>query len=309
MDLVLLFLMQIFAVFAKHNEWYCQEADQKYQICRKCKTLVEDCDKVAPKHCKCENLKFDKNDGSFELFGGPETCQTDDPFCYVSENSNCDDAEYSSVNDRLDNIWLSPPDVYYSYDACKASIQDDNIGNEKVLQNTKIVGDQVREVLDNNDLGETLEFWFEGETYQSCQQECRKRAGLCGAWSFDTVEEVCYIHTVDSCCGQFGKRVQNSEWISGYSCHQCWSTMEGTECPCPLEDRNVIPVIAFGSGGRSPLHATSSGSLTIQIVQGGTNKCKCIKKRTRRNRIRCKKPICNPDGCNDRRKCRLGYKK
>ena len=50
-----------------------------------------------------------------------------------------------------------------------------DIGNEKVLQNTKIVGDQVREVLDNNDLGETLEFWFEGETYQSCQQECRKR--------------------------------------------------------------------------------------------------------------------------------------
>ena len=67
MDLVLLFLMQIFAVFAKHNEWYCQEADQKYQICRKCKTLVENCDKVAPKDCKCENLKFDKNDGSCKL--------------------------------------------------------------------------------------------------------------------------------------------------------------------------------------------------------------------------------------------------
>ena len=58
MDLVLLFLMQIFAVFAKHNEWYCQEADQKYQICRKCKTLDENCEEVAPKDCKCENLKF-----------------------------------------------------------------------------------------------------------------------------------------------------------------------------------------------------------------------------------------------------------
>ena len=67
MDLVLLFLMQVFAVFAKHNEWYCQEADQKYQICRKCKTLGENCDKVAPKNCKCENLKFDKNDGSCKL--------------------------------------------------------------------------------------------------------------------------------------------------------------------------------------------------------------------------------------------------
>ena len=47
-------------------------------------------------------------------------------FQTTAENSNCDDAEYSSVNDRLDNIWLSPPDVYYSYDACKASIQDDS---------------------------------------------------------------------------------------------------------------------------------------------------------------------------------------
>ena len=43
----------------------------------------------------------------------------------TAENSNCDDAEYSSVNDRLDNIWLNS-DVYYSYDACEASIQDDS---------------------------------------------------------------------------------------------------------------------------------------------------------------------------------------
>ena len=64
--------MQIFAVFAKHNEWYCQEADQKYQICRKCKTLGENCDKVAPKNCKCENLKFDKNDRSCKLESIPK---------------------------------------------------------------------------------------------------------------------------------------------------------------------------------------------------------------------------------------------
>ena len=83
---------------------------------------------------------------------------------------------------------------------------------------------------------------------------------MCGAWSFDTVEEVCYIHTVDSCCGQFGKRVKDSEWISGYACYKCWSTLEGTECPCPVEERNVIHAIAFGSGGRSPLHATASVS-------------------------------------------------
>ena len=93
---------------------------------------------------------------------------------------------------------------------------------------------------------------------------------MCGAWSFDTVEEVCYIHTVDSCCGQFGKRVQDSEWISGYACHQCWSTLEGTECPCPVEERNVIPVTstAFTAGGRSPFHETSSVSkLNTEMIQ------------------------------------------
>ena len=98
---------------------------------------------------------------------------------------------------------------------------------------------------------------------------------MCGAWSFDTVEEVCYIHTVDSCCGQFGKRVQDSEWISGYACHRCWSTLEGTECPCPVEERNVLPVIstAFNSGGRSPFHETSSVSkLNTEMIQSKKSK-------------------------------------
>jgi hypothetical protein len=34
---------------------------------------------------------------------------------------------------------------------------------------------------------------------------------VCGAWSYDNFEGVCYLHTVDSCCGQLGKR----ETISG----------------------------------------------------------------------------------------------
>jgi hypothetical protein len=58
------------------------------------------------------------------MVGGPETCQTDDAFCYVTENSSCDDAEYSSVNERLENIWLNP-EVYYSYKACDSGNQDD----------------------------------------------------------------------------------------------------------------------------------------------------------------------------------------
>ena len=49
--------------------------------------------------------------------------------CYLyflaAEDSNCDDAEYSSVNDRFNNVWLNP-EVYYSYDACDAKSQDDS---------------------------------------------------------------------------------------------------------------------------------------------------------------------------------------
>ena len=33
---------------------------------------------------------------------------------------------------------------------------------------------------------------------------------MCGAWSYDNFEGVCYLHTVNSCCGQFGKRKNNT---------------------------------------------------------------------------------------------------
>ena len=43
----------------------------------------------------------------------------------AAENSNCDDSEYSSVNDRLNRIWFNP-EIYYSYEACDAGSQDDS---------------------------------------------------------------------------------------------------------------------------------------------------------------------------------------
>ena len=68
------------------------------------------------------------------------------------------------------------------------------------------------------------------------------RSGICGAWSFDTFEGECFLHTAYSCCGQFDKRQQNSNFISGYTCNKCWSTRN--ECPCgrknPLPDE-LIP--------------------------------------------------------------------
>ena len=65
---LLLGLMLVCAVFAKHDEWYCKMDSDKYQICRKCKTLEEDCDYEAPDNCKCENLKFANTDCKLDFF-------------------------------------------------------------------------------------------------------------------------------------------------------------------------------------------------------------------------------------------------
>jgi len=232
--LFILGLMFVSAVFSKHDEWYCKVREDKYEICRKCKTLDEDCDEEAPADCKCENLKFANVTGDYEMVGGPETCQTDDPFCYVTENSSCDDAEYSSVNDRLENIWLNP-EVYYSYKACDSGNQDDNTGNEKTLRNVKIIGNSYDQVYP--------------DTIEECREACKSRIGECGSWSFDSSEEICYLHTVDSCCGQFGKRERNSSFTSGYTCQYCWSTKANTDCPCSLKERSEKPRTRHASGG------------------------------------------------------------
>jgi len=230
---LILGLMLVCSVFAKHDEWYCRVAEDKYEICRKCKTLDEKCDEEPPPDCKCENLKFANND--YEMVGGPKTCQTKDKFCYVSEDSSCDDKEYSSVNNRFENIWLNP-EVYYSSDACKAKSQDDNTGNEESLEGVKITGDN-----------EDLEFYF--ETSADCKKACSSRKGQCGSWSFDKNEGICYLHSVDSCCGQFGKRERNSGFTSGYTCQYCWSTKANTDCPCSIKDRSQRSEIAHSSGG------------------------------------------------------------
>ena len=66
---------------------------------------------------------------------------------------------------------------------------------------------------------------------------CINRVGICGAWSFDTFEGECFLHTAYSCCGQFDKREEDSNFISGYTCNKCWSTRN--ECPCGR--RNPLP--------------------------------------------------------------------
>ena len=72
------------------------------------------------------------------------------------------------------------------------------------------------------------------------------RCGICGAWSFNEAELKCYLHNADSCCGQKGKREENSEWTSGYACSKCWSTEAGTECHCSLKQRQQGPLGCAG---------------------------------------------------------------
>ena len=79
----------------------------------------------------------------------------------------------------------------------------------------------------------------------------KTRPGLCGAWSFDNAEGKCYLHTVDACCGQFGKQEANPDWISGYVCPHCWSTKGETDCPCTINERTVVPKTANGAGGNA----------------------------------------------------------
>ena len=80
----------------------------------------------------------------------------------------------------------------------------------------------------------------------------KNRIGLCGAWSFDNSEGKCYLHTIDGCCGQYGKREVNSDWISGYVCRQCWSTLRGTDCPCSIRDRAWRPKTKHGADETPP---------------------------------------------------------
>ena len=81
------------------------------------------------------------------------------------------------------------------------------------------------------------------------------------------------MHTVNTCCGQFGKRENNSNFISGYKCKVCWSTKDGTDCPCPVSER-ILPDpgdIGF-STGKTSFHVTGQVSTVSKNKHGAPNK-------------------------------------
>ena len=44
----------------------------------------------------------------------------------LAENTDCEDAEYSTTNERYEFMWLNS-EVYYSYDACNSSKIDSKV--------------------------------------------------------------------------------------------------------------------------------------------------------------------------------------
>jgi len=118
------------------------------------------------------------------------------------------------------------------------------------------------------------------------------------------------MHTVDSCCGQFGKREDNSNFISGYVCRNCWSTKAKTECPCGLEKRTEKPGTAHSSGANHPKHNAATAELLVFLTKGNRDVCECESRRFRKG-CRCVQPQCSSDNlgsdgkCPDRRRCRI----
>ena len=60
------------------------------------------------------------------------------------------------------------------------------------------------------------------------------RCDKCGAWSYDKLEGICYIHSVNACCAQKTKQIDDYNFVSGYRCPRCSSTKD--KCPCSLAE-------------------------------------------------------------------------
>jgi len=302
------------------------------KVCRRCNETNLDCDGTSDPQdkCRCEDIQLkDPTKDKGEFFGGWETCDTLG-WCFVKYQVNegpgtCpdqDDEWYSGSDDfspadkgsrgTKSYIWLNEQDwegLSQSSEACKGTKK--NTGNEPTLEGIRIKGDRLKNVLLDGTLDEN-ELVYYVESSEDCREECNSRPGTCGAWSFDKENLECFMHTVESCCGQFGKRETNPNFISGYVCRDCWSTKAETDCPCGLGKRTEKPGTAHSSGANHPLHQSAVAELSVGITDLKVDPCACEYRRFPRGRkkCRCVKPQCSinnqgSDGkCRDRRRCR-----
>jgi len=241
------------------NNFYCKTDPRIYSICRKCPDLNNDCETST--RCQCDNIQI-RSEGA--LIGGSD-CQSmagSKKYCYVSSTSPCEDKVVSGLAATYkEELWFKN-DISVSFDACSPdNIPNNNTGNEAILEGVKITSD-------------TEDLIFDFETSDDCKEECLSRKGDCGSWSFDNSAGICYLHTVDTCCGQFGKRKSISGFTSGYACKYCWSTKPNTDCPCSniIEEQTHHPKSAFTSGADS--HCTGEIELNPNFKNGDQRKPK-----------------------------------
>merc|ERR1719367_1260865 len=102
-------------------------------------------------------------------------------------------------------------------------------GNEKFMENVQItsnylygvnVSTEGTNVILDSDSKEPLTFIANDPT--ECEEECRLRCGVCGAWSYNIKDAMCFLHTADACCSQHNNRHENIDFVSGFFCTKCW---------------------------------------------------------------------------------------
>lgn len=173
-----------------------------------------------------------------------------------------------------------------------------------MLQDIKITTDFLKNVayVDNGIDHPEENMTFDMESPEECKQECESRF-QCGAWSYDTEELKCHLHTVDSCCGQFDKREPHSGFISGYFCKSCWSTRG--ECPCPAGERFRKVSTAHSTGANTPLHVNPTGLGIVHGTKLNLDLCSCEYRSPTEARPlgRCVRPLCKSDSINPHGLC------
>jgi len=271
---VSLFLLSLCTfILAQNDEFYCKKQADQWKVCRTCNDSQIDCDGTSQSKdgCRCEDISI-AHPSNYNFNGGWDSCQTNG-WCYIKYRKNkvCSDQKWAGDSDRFltdpnvkgkPYIWLKQgSELGKSKEACTG--KQYNTGNEAILEGVKITGN-----------AEDLEFDF--ETSDDCKDACSSRIGECGSWSFDKSEGICYLHTPDSCCGQFGKREKNLGFTSGYVCQYCWSTKTNTDCPCSIEERSQRPGTAHSSGGDN--HCTGEMELHPNFITGNQRKPKPFRK-------------------------------
>lgn len=260
---LIFWLFQIHRIYTfEDDEYYCQGVYDSYAYCRRCPNANGYCE--APRSCQCENIELYNNNpipnanDPDEVVGyqGGANCEAYDvkderSWCYVSEDSICNDKVQSEFGRGLRDEWFNK-NLYWSYNACDSSKKVET-GNEQFLPETRLTSKNLPDEYGGGG--------FLANTPEECQTECYVRLGKCGSWSFNMNTKICYLHESDACCNQLSKREVANEYMSGYNCPVCWSTRN--DCPCSEDIRLNNFFKRFTSGGKMTENLSATSKLGV----------------------------------------------